>query len=87
MREWTGETPRPVRPRRKLPDDPGRDTRHEFSDRIVHVLAEHGALRSKDLAERLNIPLFDVRQELIELEMLGIVYRTGQTRGTRWWLG
>lgn len=29
----------------------------------------------------------DIRAELLECERLGIVYRTGNTRGTRWWLG
>ena len=35
----------------------------------------------------LDVPVLVVRQELLDLEKLGIVYRTGQTRGTRWWLG
>ena len=43
--------------------------------------------KSKELADRVKADILEVRQELLELEKLGIVYRTGQTRGTRWWLG
>ena len=39
------------------------------------------------LADAVKANILDVRQELLELEKLGIVYRSGQTRGTRWWLG
>lgn len=87
LREWTGETPRPAKPRQTAPQEDGSINRDALTELIVDVLAEHGAMRSKDLSERLTIPLIDVRQELLELEKLGIVYRTGQTRGTRWWLG
>ena len=43
--------------------------------------------KSADLAARLGMPRAEILSELIELETLGIVYRTGKTRGTRWWLG
>lgn len=87
LREWTGETPKPARPRHSLPQSPGDLDREALTEQLVDMLAEHGAARSKDLSERLKVPLIDIRQELLELEKLGIVYRTGQTRGTRWWLG
>ncbi|MCB9679700.1 MAG: hypothetical protein H6737_31625 [Alphaproteobacteria bacterium] len=54
---------------------------------IVDALAETECAKSKELADRVGADILDVRQELLELEKLGIVYRTGQTRGTRWWLG
>ncbi|MEZ4317291.1 MAG: hypothetical protein R3F61_07295 [Myxococcota bacterium] len=54
---------------------------------IVDALAETECAKSKELAARVDADILDVRQELLELEKLGIVYRTGQTRGTRWWLG
>jgi uncharacterized Zn finger protein len=58
-----------------------------FTERLVDVLAEMESARTRDLAARLDVSLSEVRAELIELEELGLVYRTGQTRGTRWWLG
>ncbi len=54
---------------------------------MVDALAEAQCAKSKELAERIGANALDVRRELLELEKLGIVYRTGQTRGTRWWLG
>lgn len=54
---------------------------------IVDLLAQQECVRSKDLASELDLDIVEVRNELLELEKLGIVYRTGQTRGTRWWLG
>lgn len=63
----------------------GGDTR--FTEALVDALAEVECARSKDLARRVGASVAEIRQELIDLEKLGIVYRTGQTRGTRWWLG
>jgi len=54
---------------------------------LVDALAETQCAKSKDLAISVKANVLEVRQELLELEKLGIVYRTGQTRGTRWWLG
>lgn len=54
---------------------------------VVDLLADEECVRSKDLAASLGIDIVEIRNELLELEKLGIVYRTGQTRGTRWWLG
>ena len=53
----------------------------------MDLLAELESAKSKTLSERLDAPMLQIRQELLELEKLGIVYRTGQTRGTTWWLG
>ncbi|MCB9668902.1 MAG: hypothetical protein H6736_05370 [Alphaproteobacteria bacterium] len=58
-----------------------------LTEAIVDALAEVECARSKDLAKRVGAAVGDVRDELLDLEKLGIVYRTGQTRGTRWWLG
>lgn len=58
-----------------------------LAERLVDALAQVENARSKELAEQLGTSLVEVRQELLELEKMGIVYRTGQTRGTRWWLG
>jgi uncharacterized Zn finger protein len=59
----------------------------DLTERVVNVLAELGSAKSKQIADRIDQEPLVVRAELIELERLGIVYRTGQTRGTRWWLG
>jgi uncharacterized Zn finger protein len=59
----------------------------DLTERVVNVLAELGSAKSKDIADKIDQEPLVVRAELIELERLGIVYRTGQTRGTRWWLG
>ena len=59
----------------------------DLTERVVNVLAELGSAKSKQIADRIDQEPLVVGAELIELERLGIVYRTGQTRGTRWWLG
>jgi len=56
-------------------------------ENLVNTLAEHEPSGSAALAKRLNLPSLIVRNELVKLERHGIVYRTGQTRGTQWWLG
>jgi uncharacterized Zn finger protein len=58
-----------------------------LTELLVDRLAEAPGAKSQDLADTLGLPVLRVRHELIELEKLGIVYRTGNTRGTRWWLG
>ena len=58
-----------------------------ITELLVDLLASLESAKSKELALRLEVPMVEVRAELLELEKLGIVYRTGQTRGTRWWLG
>ncbi len=59
----------------------------QLTERLVDLLADVENMKSKDLAIALGANITDVRNELLELERLGIVYRTGQTRATRWWLG
>lgn len=65
----------------------GDSAQTHLTEALVDALAEVDCANSKELAVRIGAPVLDVRQELLELERLGIVYRTGQTRGTRWWLG
>lgn len=60
----------------------------DLTERLVNHLAElQGGAKTRDLAASLVVPVLDIRHELVDLERLGIVYRTGRTRGTRWWLG
>ena len=66
---------------------PSVDISAPITERLVDLLAELESAKSKTLAERLGVSVLTIRGELVELEKLGIVYRTGQTRGTRWWLG
>ena len=56
-------------------------------EHLVDTLADYEPSGSNDLAKRLNLPVLMIRNELVKLERHGIVYRTGQTRGTLWWLG
>jgi len=74
-------------PRRHSQTSSGRPTTPGITELLVDLLATMESAKSKELAARLDVPMIDVRAELLELEKLGIVYRTGQTRGTRWWLG
>ena len=75
-------------PRINAPEDvPGAHHGGTLAERLVDALARVENARSKELADRLGASLGEIRQELLELEKMGIVYRTGQTRGTRWWLG
>lgn len=75
-------------PRKNAPQDVhGAQDGATLAERLVDALAHMENARSKELADKLEVSLAEVRQELLELEKMGIVYRTGQTRGTRWWLG
>jgi len=58
-----------------------------FTQVVVDALVALESASSKQLSKRVKADILDVRSELLELEKLGLVYRTGQTRGTRWWLG
>lgn len=58
-----------------------------LTEALVDTLAEMESAKSRELADRLGLSSVEVRNELLDLEKLGIVYRTGKTRGTRWWLG
>jgi len=60
----------------------------QLVEKLVDLVAEHDeGVKSRELATALDCDLPTIREHLVELERLGIVYRTGQTRGTRWWLG
>ena len=66
------------------------EEKHEqpsLTERIVNELASVECAKSRDLARRLDVPMASIRNELLELEEMGVVIRTGKTRGTRWWLG
>ncbi|MBW1879392.1 MAG: hypothetical protein JRI25_25130 [Deltaproteobacteria bacterium] len=58
-----------------------------LTEKVVDLLATMESAKSRELADRLQLTNVQVRNELLDLEKLGIVYRTGRTRGTRWWLG
>ncbi len=60
----------------------------DLGERLVDLLADadEGA-STKQLATVLDLDPIVVRRELVELETLGVVMRTGSTRATRWWLG
>ena len=62
-------------------------TKNELTELLVNMLAKNAGIKSSDLADVLGHDKMTVGNELIELEKLGIVYRTGATRGTRWHLG
>jgi len=59
----------------------------ELTEQLVDLLAEMESAKSGELSKRLGLTPIEIRNELLALEKLGIVYRTGRTRGTRWWLG
>lgn len=59
----------------------------DLSERLVNALSLKENVKSTELAKELDEQPMKVRHELIALEKMGIVYRTGNTRGTRWWLG
>jgi DNA-binding GntR family transcriptional regulator len=65
-------------------------TKEAFTVQIVEAVVAmepEGGARGPELARRLDASLGRVRAELNQLESLGIVYRTGAKRGTRWWVG
>ena len=72
----------------KIP--PPRRTGQRLVERIVDMVmtmeAEGGA-RCPEVARRLDAGVNRVRGELLQLESIGCVYRTGKKRGTRWWVG
>jgi hypothetical protein len=59
----------------------------DLSERLVDILATIDCASTPDLSDQLGVTVVQIRSELLLLERLGIVYRTGQTRATRWWLG
>ena len=58
----------------------------EVIDYMIENEGEDG-IRATLLAEKLNIDITRLRTELNALESLGLVFRTGSKRGTRWWVG
>jgi uncharacterized Zn finger protein len=59
---------------------------NELTRRVVNLLANRECAKSRELAKELEVSPQEIRAELLSLEKQGLVYRTGQTRGTRWWL-
>jgi predicted Rossmann fold nucleotide-binding protein DprA/Smf involved in DNA uptake len=58
-----------------------------LTERIIDALAGVQCAKSNDLAKQLDESTASIRTELLELEEMGLVTRTGKTRGTRWWIG
>lgn len=56
-------------------------------EQLIDALADLAPVKARDLADKVETEYLAVRDKLIELEEIGLVYRTGRTRGTRWWLG
>jgi transposase-like protein len=56
-------------------------------ERLVNRIADEPGLRTRALALTVAYDIAVVRQELRELEELGIVYRRGRGPATRWYLG
>lgn len=54
---------------------------------VDHMAAENRPHQAASLARALNERTTKVRTELLLLEGLGVVYRTGKTRAQRWYLG
>lgn len=64
------------------------DEEEELGEALVNVLAEADyGMSTRALAEMVGERSTKVRKELLELETLGVISRTGSTRATRWWLG
>ena len=58
-----------------------------IDERVLQLLQETPGVKTSDLAERLGVSQLHIRNELMSLEQKGAVSRSGQTRGTRWYLG
>lgn len=59
----------------------------ELVGRVAEYLATTRGAKARDVADAAGVTYEDLRDLLLELERQGIVFRTGRTRGTRWWLG
>jgi len=59
-----------------------------ITENLVNFLAglDVGA-KSGEVAVALEMSIDETRPHLVALEKIGCVSRTGQTRGTRWWIG
>ncbi|MFK7927003.1 MAG: helix-turn-helix domain-containing protein [Myxococcota bacterium] len=62
-------------------------TQEDRYQMVTDALARRQGAKARALADELGEDLSEVRGALIDLEQHGIVYRTGKTRGTTWWLG
>ena len=59
-----------------------------FLMRLVDLLAEEErGYSSTELFRTLDCTYDHIKKVLLDLEKMGFIYRTGKTRGTRWWLG
>ena len=79
----------PLRPRQAERAAPPEEAHQpDLAERLVDLLAlaDDGS-STRQLADELGVDPIRVRRELVELEALGVVARTGSTRATRWWLG
>lgn len=59
----------------------------EIVEGLINLLAATPGMAGAELAKELNVDKQALRREMIVLEELGMVYRTGNTRNTQWWLG
>lgn len=57
------------------------------AERVLAMVSELQPAKSADVAKRMGADQLLLRNELMALERLGKVHRTGQTRGTRWYVG
>ena len=57
-------------------------------ERIIDSLAsQKGGMSGLAICKMARVEKSQTRKLLLEAEKLGIVYRTGRTRGTLWYLG
>lgn len=54
---------------------------------VVSALSRLKSARISELSDLTGFQIHSVRTVLYKLETLGIVYRSGRARGTRWRLG
>lgn len=57
-----------------------------MTGRIIETLTTAPGTKTSELADMLGSDQLTVRNELMKLEKAGAVSRTGQTRGTRWYV-
>jgi DNA-binding IclR family transcriptional regulator len=54
---------------------------------LTEALAGVESASNGELSELTGLDKLQVRNALLAMEQLGLVYRTGRARSTRWWLG
>ncbi len=70
------------------PEPSEEDDVYFLSERIVDRLAEDDdGMTTKQLARALDLDPLGLEAELLELEAMGILVRSGGARAPRWWLG